>query len=254
MKLTLLSIVLLLIVISGGFGLYSYQKNLTDNEVKNHDITELLLNINGLDSKVNEYALRNRYNIDNNYDKLARSSSLLNKSIEDMKNTYFTNTDVTSNLLNVKFKDLRNELIIKKDLIENFKSHNSVLKNSLKYVPIAGKKLILIAEKEKLLDTAKLYREVIIELLEFSLLKSSSNADNLELLLPKLLEAEEQMPEYALSTSIEFMNHANTVIKEKALTDGYLSKALSPSTKSSLSDLSKVWTGRIVEYDDVLEN
>jgi hypothetical protein len=247
MKFKLLLIVFFLIAVFGGFGLYTYQKKLSGNEAVNHDITNRLLIIDGLDSKVNESALRNRYNLDNNYDRLARSSSLLNKSIEDMKNTYFKETDVNANLVHRKFKDLRNELEIKKDLIENFKSHNSVLKNSQRYAPVVGKNLILIAEKENLPSAAKLYSEVTIELLEYSLLSSTTSAEKLNLILPKLLEIEKLMPEYALSASIEFMNHVNTVIKEKNDTDKYLSKALTSATNSRISDLSEAWKEQLLE-------
>jgi two-component system NtrC family sensor kinase len=251
MKFTLL---LILVLLLAGFGLYYYKIELTGNEAIRHDITERLLIIDGLDSKVNDFALRNRYSLDNNYDKLAQSSSLLNKSIEDLENTYFKETDESVNPLHRKFKELRSEIEIKKNLIENFKSHNSILKNSQKYAPVAGKKLMLIAEEENLPDAAKLYSEVIMELLEFSLLGTVSSNEKLDSTLPKLLEVEKQMPEYALSTSIEFINHLNTVIREKKLTDNYLSKALASSTKSHLSDLSKVWTDRVLKNVEIYEN
>ena len=253
MKFTLLLVAFLLLATVAGFGLYKYKKSISDNEKVSQNITERLLIIAGHDSKVNEYALRNRYNLDNNYDRLAQSSLLLDNSIVHMKNTYFNDSSTTVNILHSKVKSLSSELEIKKDLIENFKSHNSILKNSQMYAPIAGRELVAIAEKENLPMAVKVYQEVIIELLDFSLHGSTTSSDNLNTILPKLLETEKQMPEYALSTSIEFMNHINTVIKEKSDTDNYLSKALTTSTSRHLSELSRAWKGQLIKNNEAHE-
>jgi len=247
MKLIILLVTFLLLAIFFGFGLYQYKNPKADNQTTNQNIADQLLEIERYDSRVNEQALRNRYNLDNNYDKLAQSISLLNKSISDIQNIYIKDSEATDNLLHKKFKNLSNQLEIKKDLIENFKSHNSIFKNSQLYAPIVGKELIAIAEQENLQDAVKNYREIIIELLEFSLHGSSTNAMKLNLILPKLLESEKQMPEFAQSASIEFINHVNTVIKEKSETDNYLNKALNSKSQKQISELSKAWKEQLVK-------
>ncbi len=237
-----------------GSWLFYYKGTLPDNDAISQDITERLLTIDGYDSKVSEYALRSRFNLDSNYDRLARSSSLLDKSIEEMKNTYFLEMDVVNNVLHKKFQEYKNEIEIKKDLIENFKSHNSVLRNSEKYAPMAGQELMAIAEKENLLESVKLYNDVIKELLQYSLLDEITSKERLKLLMPKLNQSEKKMPEYSLTASIEFINHVNTVIAEKDMTDNYLSKALASTSDTSLASLSKAWKNWLNESNKTIEN
>lgn len=232
----------LLAVLAGGSGLFYYQYQIPDYDQMSQKLNERLLAIDGLDSKVNELLMRSRYNLDKNYDALVKYSSLLDRAVIEFENHYITNSEIENALMIKRFEEYINDLKIKRELVENFKSHNSVLRNSEKYAPIAGSQLAAIALQSKLGDTAKYYEEVVRELLTYSLHGSSIQVDRIDQLIPGLAQAEQKMPDYASTVTIEFNNHVNTVMREKVETDSYLDMALSSTADSRIENLSAAWS------------
>ena len=114
MKASLLIIIFLALAILGGLGLFVYQRTLPDIDAIRKDIVERVLTIDGLDTNINELAIRNRYNFDLNYDGITRASSLLDKAVSDFGRTYFANKNAETDLLTRRFQDFRNEFEIKK--------------------------------------------------------------------------------------------------------------------------------------------
>jgi len=240
MKASRLLIVFFSMAIIGGAGLFYFKYQLPDLEFMRRDVNQRLLKIDGLDSSVSEFALRSRSGIDNNYDMLVRNTTLLDQAIKNFQVTYFNDGVMQGELLGMQFVSFSNELEIKKDNIENFKSHNSVLRNSEKYAPIVGRELMIAAENQGSPELAKFYGEVVLRLLEYARTASDAvdNVGTLKKLLSKIPNTEAQMPEVFLSKIIEFTNHISTVIVEKDQTDTYLREALLSTSDAQLEDLS----------------
>jgi len=238
MKASVLLTAFLVLAVCGGGGLFYYQHQLPDVESVRRDVNEHLLRIESLDSSVNEFALRSRVNIDSNYDSLARVTELLDRSIREFESAYFDDAIMDDLLLRQRFSELKNALETKNDLIENFKSHNSVLRNSEKYAPLVGRELMFAAEGYNLTEVATLYREVAHGSMLYAKPGAGSSPQFLSELLYRIPETERLLPENYLSRIIELANHIATVIAEKDQTDAYLSKVLSSATDARLEDLS----------------
>lgn len=226
-------IIIVFLAIAGAGVLYVYSNSLPDADAVNQEVREQLLMLKQIDASVNESLLRSSQNLDSNYDSLARNVTDLQRTTEKIE-TSFGDSD---GLVTRAIEQWKNEIVIKTDLIENFKSHHAVLRNSERYAPAAAKQLQEIAKQEQQTELALLYQNVSRELLEFSLLDSSSSLERMRVMIPQLDELEKEMPDYANVAMIEFKNHVNTVIKEKSETDAYLRKALSATTNQSLSSL-----------------
>lgn len=239
MKPSILLSLFFVIVLGGGAALFYYQHQLPDTEFMAGDISERLLTIDGLDSKVSEYALRSRVNLDTNYDALVNATVKLSRAVQDLEKTYFNNSSMQGSLLEQRFTDFKSEVISKNDLVESFKSHNSVLRNSEKYTPIVGRELVLAAEREGLSDIARFYSEVVLSVLQYARQGEDVDAAPLNSLLSQIPATETKMPAEHLSSIIEFTNHVETVIEEKPQTDLYLISALSSTSDNSMEQVSQ---------------
>lgn len=242
MKPSTLLLIYLFLAIAGGLGVFYYQSTVPDNKEISNDVTQRLLTIDGLNSDIGELVLRSRYNLDPNYDSLTRSATLLDQSIESFGEAYFSTEGVSDPMLVKSFEKLKSEVMIQRDLIESFKSHNSVLRNSEKYAPAAGQSLMSIAKEAKLDDAEQLYGSLVRELLAYSLLGSSFSIEKIKVALPQLVELENKMPEFSRVSMFEFGRHIETVINEKELTDQYLSKVLLSTSDSQIDELSQGWS------------
>ncbi len=248
MKPSILLIAFLFFAISGGAGLSYFQYQLPDYDETSRDINERLLTIDSLDSSLSALALRSRYNLDSNYDNLVSASSQLDFAVEELGDSYFKDDLLKGSLLERRFNSFKSELAVKMDLIENFKSHNSVLRNSAKYAPIAGRELMEIASQEGLADVANLYSEIVYEVMDYTRQSpADTDASKLREFVQILPDTEVFMPPDSLSTIIEFTNHVATVIQEKTQTEAYLSNALSSTSSSRLDELSKAWSQWVSE-------
>lgn len=242
MKTSAILFTYIFLALTGGIGLFYYHSTLPDQDFIKNDVTKRLLIIDGLNADISELALRNRYNLDANYDNLTQATTSFDQAIDEIENNYFTSSETSdTSLLKRSFSQLKNEVEIKNDLIEKFKSHNSVLRNSEKYAPAAGQNLILIANENNVSGAEELISSIVKEMLEYSLLGSSVSIEKLKTALPQLTALESKMPDFAQVSLLEFTNHINTVINEKELTDQYLNKALVTNTNEKVKDLNNSW-------------
>lgn len=241
MKNAILLIIMLLIAITGAAGLFYLDSKLPDNELINRDVNAQLLKIDGLDSSINELALRSRANIDSNYDMLVRSTSSLEKAVTNLSNGNFDQTQIAGSLLEKRFDSFKNSIEVKVDQVENFKSNNSVLRNSEKYTPIVGTELASIAQQNKLLEISDTYKKIVLDVLEFTKQSSSRNEQELTNYASEIRQTESLMPKESAIKILEFANHVSTAIDSKKKTDRYLNRVLDASTNDQIEDISSAW-------------
>jgi len=241
MKVLHLIIILVIVAIAGAVGLIYYKTQQVDTS-NSVSVEADFRQVKQLDANLNELVLKSRYGLESNYDRLARTVTLVS-NIVDRQTLVFPNTDNTP--ADLAFRDFRSAIVNKIDLIENFKSHNSVLRNSIRYAPAAGDELISITESEGLVAENLLYRAAVKEVLEHSVLFTGSSVEKLKLLLPQIENIEGNLPDYALITAAEFLNHTQKAVDEKQTTDRYLSGILSSQASDRLELLQQKYNQRV---------
>ncbi len=91
------------------------------------------------DARLNQYVLQSRYGQLKNYDPIVSSQQYISFTLDRLqqeKPLYFGDGHSEIQLAFKKYSSLFKQ---KNELIENFKSHNAVLRNSMQYFPIASK-------------------------------------------------------------------------------------------------------------------
>ncbi len=248
MKPSVLLIVFVLLATCGGGSLfYYYQYEMPDVEFISRDVNARLLKIDGLNSSVSEYVLRSRVNIDTHYDALVQVTQQLEQETHDLEANYFSNKKLQGTELEQRFLNFKNALETKYEIIENFKSHNSVLRNSEKYAPQLGWELMFAAEEYDLFEVAQLYRELARGSMLYARMGSRGNEQKLAAMLGEIPSTESLLPKIYMSRIIELSNHIATVIREKNETDGYLNQILSLATDVRLDELSRTWNDWLVQ-------
>jgi PAS domain S-box-containing protein len=170
-----------------------YQKSNSVNIDVHVRTVERFNQVRELDSRLNQYVLQARYGLLSNYDAIVNTQRLLWGLVDDFQQDapqYFSGSGA---LLKNEFGHYVEERQSKDELIESFKSHNAVLRNSLQYFPLAIHSLLQSSggmqprRLHELLDEVLLYahapteeRKVrIVELLSIILREAGGNADAL---------------------------------------------------------------------------
>lgn len=241
MKNFILVFTIILITILGGFGLFYIESKLSDDELVDRDLDSRLLKIDSLVSNLNELVLRSRANLDTNYDVLVRRTVSLGRKMDELSNGHFSKEKISGSLLESRFNNFKGLVEVKLDQIENFKSANSILKNSESYVPLIGIELSDIAQEMGNDDLSNIYRNIVSDVLEytkqgsFKPLKEVSEHSN------TILLAEELFPGSSKSKVLEFSNHVRTAIDSREKTDQYLNKILTSANGDEIEELVSAW-------------
>lgn len=110
------------------------------------------------DAQLNQYILESRYGQLQNYDPIVSSQqeiAYIFDTLKQEKSAYFSNGNTKIQQAFMHYQTLFNQ---KTELIENFKSHNAVLRNSIKYFPIASQQHL--AQLEPSSEQAFMIREL----------------------------------------------------------------------------------------------
>ena len=233
--------VVILIALVGGGGLLHLSSSLPDQDKINNEVSTHLLEIENLNSTLNQLVLKSRLNLDANYDALARATNAISDEIRQLSNTHFSKDKIAGTLLEERFNEFKSAVEVKVDHIENFKSYNSVLRNSDRYVPIVGKELVEISNEKGLSENAQLYEDIIIDTLMFTKQNDTEKALDVASYSEKIVESEGVMPANSLIKLIEFSNHVATIGQSKKNTDGYLEQAMSAVENIGIQDIQSAW-------------
>ncbi|RBP53591.1 DAHL domain-containing protein [Arenicella xantha] len=242
MKNSILFAVIILIAIAGGAGLFYVESRLPNDVLTNQDVNSQLLKLDGLDSNINELALRSRTNIDTNYDMLVRSTVALERAVSELSESHFNESKISGSLLEKRFNTFKTSVEVKVDQVEDFKSSNSVLRNSETYIPLVGAQLTESAQQAELTDVSDLYKQVVIDMLEFTRQGSRKPIADVIDYRNEILATEAVMPEAVGIKVLEFANHVATAIDSKTKTDQYLGKLLNSKNGSQqVEEISNAW-------------
>ena len=255
-KAPIILISLLAVLLLSGIALYIFKASTPDTKKLNSELEESMSELSAFNTNVNLFALRNRINLDSDYDELVKYTKSLDQSIKNIDANILGQHNFNDTLVQNRFNQLRESVINKLELIENFKTHNSVLRNSEKYAPIVGKRLLNTAQTQNLSDAVVIYRNTVISVMEYASQESENSSQELSALIALLPATESIMPDSALVDIIEFTSHANTVLFEKSLTDAYLTKAIDTSLEQSIDSFKQTllqWSQRFDARNALIE-
>jgi len=244
MKNSVLFSLILVVAIVGGAGLVYFESSLPDNDLMNQNVNSQLLKVDMLDANINELALRSRANLDANYDMLVRSTVAMERTVSDLSNGYFKKEDIGGTLLDTRFDRFKASMEIKLDQVENFKSSNSVLRNSERYIPIVGAQLTNLSRANDLPKISDLYKQVVIDMLEFTKQGNSKPVEVVADLSNQVLATESAMPQESSIKVLEYANHITTAIDAKEKADQYLIKILNSAANDQVGEISNAWNLR----------
>jgi signal transduction histidine kinase len=211
-----------------GFLVYLYVKTQAVSLEQQNRVSQYLGELRELDAQWNLDILRSRQGINKNYDPIT-DPLIRMRAVQDLLDGEASSLHGTeAPESNEKLRSILDEKI---ELVDRFKSQNAILKNSLRYLPTGVQDLkesVLELQKgssqtgEKLATIVAQVNDALGEILKFTLLPDSATAERAgnHILAIERLRASEASP---LDESLgSLMNHARTVITQRAVEDNLL--------------------------------
>ncbi len=219
-------------------GLAGIYSRLTSIDTIQHlAITDTIRQLEAQDTRWNENALRIRLSLNTHYDDLARPIATMNQMADHLLALFFKLEGVDG--LKQGLAEYKALSLEKVEVMEQFKGANAILSNSLRFLPLAiqeaqtaqmasGSNANIVAQLNLLKD----------QLLEYNLLGQLSARDAATNTLQWLREQlnASSIEQRSLPLTI-VLNHAQTILRQKARADEQLETLLALPTAEHLANL-----------------
>lgn len=207
------------------------------DQVEYQKISSYLASLQGLDHETNGLLMRARLNIDKNYDNLAVQPA----HIEKVQRLVTASKEVlgdkiTDGNFERYYNSYLDELENKNAIIESFKTHNSVLRNSVIYLPLAAERLIQAAQQDQLEQEVEIIKDLRADVMSYGYSGDVSIKASALQKVSLVKTFESKFPPSHVETFLGFTKHADVILEEKDTTDDYLYRAVNSNASSHLNE------------------
>ncbi|MDP3739435.1 MAG: hypothetical protein Q8R02_18750, partial [Hyphomonadaceae bacterium] len=235
LALVLTSILAFLFVRAQGHNTSSYFENVA-----------IVRQIKQLDARWELDVMKSKTGINANYDSLVNPLSDLNQLQENLKTRVSGERHEAATALAAADDAFDGAIWEKTRLIERFKSHNSVLRNSLVFLPTAAddvRAMIFAGGKgdlEALRKVSSAVNTVLLETLVYSQTPSEEAAAKIETRLKRLQAAGGELPASVRDGLDVFVSHTRTALREQPLVNDLLRSIAAVPTTTRIDDLDRL--------------
>ena len=222
-----------------GVFVFLYQRTKAVDLERHADTNETLRRLQHLSALSKQEVLASRFNLRTHYDPLTASLRDTAEAIERLGSELGRGIGADAEL-SAAVASLRSEQQAYRAKVEQFKSHNSVLKNSLHYLPTAADNARAALRAQSGEPTPASIDHLVQSTLVYNLLRTDANRGAQREALLALEPGEAKAPE---SVSL-LLAHARAVVREQDEADPLLADLLGPAVDNRIREVDAVYTRR----------
>jgi len=222
---TLLRLVVFAVLAAGLWLLY--RETLGVDPAQRERVASILNDLRQIDAQWDVHVLRSKTGLDKNYDPLTRPQVAALQVLESSGGKLAA---VDYRLSDSEAK-LKEALVAKSDLVDRFKAQNAILRNSLRFVPLAAEDLktkareaaeSTPAKRAEMAALAESVDQVLIDTLKLETARDAEMNANLRRRVGKLVERRGDYPKAVADSFDTFLSHVATISTQKEREDEVL--------------------------------
>ena len=245
---SLVAVAILSIVSLAILGIFYLETQSRQNTDYFSDI-DILRQLKQVDGSWERDVLKSRMGIDPNYDPLIGPLVELNLLQGRLQHEEEGSTrSQKQKSLHAAFANLRDAIAEKALLIDHFKSHNAVLRNSLSFLPTAAEDLLggmrqADSSRTEMRQLPELVNDLLLDAVVFSQTPSSERASEVEMRLALLARVARRMPVESKYQADIFALHVRAVLREQPEVNALLSHIASVPTADAVDVIENILSG-----------
>ncbi|MGI9304284.1 MAG: DAHL domain-containing protein [Gammaproteobacteria bacterium] len=204
-------------------------------------VSDTLQKLERLDSELNGEVLRVKLALNEDYDALAKIFPRLEKLEASLSEGPFAVRGRTEPRVDQALDSYIDLMDDKEKLTERFKSHHSVLRNSSSFVPISGGRLVEQLARAGESDVVAEVKALVKDTLEYSLLGNARARSSVGARIDDLAKGSQRVDAVLQTPLRDLIAHAQTILKEKPITDGLLRDIIEMPSAQYRNDLSAAY-------------
>ncbi len=229
--------ILIFLVVIGGVGAVTiaYQHQQQSNDTIRNTILEAINTLKQADNKTNTAILESRYGLRADYDEITAQVRRLDQGLQSFSQGKLAEYAAENLQIQQRLLGLQGQLALKIELIESFKSHNAILRNSIKYAPELGEELIREARIKKRSDKVKQLSVVNEALYRWALYGDKNQATIIQENANGIIDLFNDVIDGA--SLVRYANHVSTVVDEQKKIQDFIDKILAVATQQGITEL-----------------
>jgi len=219
----------------------------------------LLRQLKQLDSRWELDVLKSRMGLNSNYDSLVDPLSDLNQLREEVHVVVASQKHFAVEALAKANSDFHGAVLEKTRLIEHFKSQNSILRNSLVFLPTAADDIQEAmksggeGDRVVLARAMASARKLLLDSMVYSQAPSDDKAAEIQMELEALETTKAKLPAAAAEGVGIFSAHVRTVLREQPVVNELLSRIAAVPVAARIDDLDSLLSNEQREYGSQAE-
>jgi DAHL domain len=197
-----------------------YQETRGIDPLQRDSIASMLRELKAIDTDWNVQVLRSKTGLNKHYDPITqpeRVALLLMDTMAPQLAAY-------DYRLKEQEQQLRDALVAKIEVIDRFKAQNAILRNSVRYIPLATTELkakareageAIPAKRAEMTTLAGSADQVLIDTLKLETARDADSNRNLRALVGTLVERRGEYPQSVSESFDTFLNHVITISTQK---------------------------------------
>ena len=224
------------LIFVGTLFFFDSQTHNLESHVRMMDTLRLLKEADGT---LTQDVLRARFGMLPSYDPLLRSLASIKARQRDFWEAAGSAYGDSREKFRPKAERVRATLAAKADLVEEFKSRNAILKNSLSYVPVAHERLSRLRQTDRALGDELQHDGPIRNLLLYDLTGDPQYVARIRAALRSLAALGNQTP--AASSAIALLTaHAETILQQREVVGQLVAQLIKTPTAQKIDELQRV--------------
>lgn len=220
----------------------------TVNFAANNEVVATLRDLKQLDAEWNVDVLRSKTGLNNSYDPVASPLPLiesLDGQLQIKTRSFWVHSEETSARLKPLLDAYKKAMDKKIALIESFKSQNSILRNSSRFLPVAAADLMDAVRAEPSASGKTLIEQslntLLTDAMSYALTPEASLKESIEAGSQTLQQQVKSMPEEVRERASTLVAHVNTILKQQQVGDALLGELAALPVAGAIDELADAY-------------
>lgn len=238
---------------AGIVGALLYHKAQGVDPALHREITGLIIELKAADTQRNEDALKSRYSLNSNYDPLVESSTVI-ANLDKRLLAALHKFDDKNAEIQATLADYQTALTGKTDVVEQFKSQNSILRNSMNLVSTSIRQFLAMTAQAKQQPGANLenisavehhLNELAVGVLEYNAQPNATTEAYIRdqsKAIADLVSGQQALTGETAEQALIILNHVDSVLAQRPPVDALVTKIVTTETGANLDRVNAAYT------------
>jgi len=209
-----------------------------------NSIINNLSHLKQLDANLSRDVLRSRNELLSHYDPLVLWMRQLKEKHRELESGPYSIYKQGEEAIDGNLDSIEETLLVKQEVLESYKAHNAILRNSSRYIPVLIDELMAnLTEQQVEVEMVLLLSDMVRDVLSYNSHGSPELRQHVEAYFEVVMPAVDRYPAALRDDVVRLVQHITVIVEEKPVVDNMIRRLTSPRLARQIDALSALYNG-----------